>query len=102
MNVTVVIGDNFSLYEIAMFAAAGYFNGYLFRDISLFKIIALFFVLPFCIDLLIRIDNVPEITLPFLLMALVGYWGPDKTRYRLAYLYDEASYHIGYLVRRWR
>jgi len=83
MNITVNFGDSLNIYGIALFCVLGYFNGYLFRDIGLYKIIALFFVIPFCIDLLVRLNIVMTATLPFLIFALIGFWGLEKTKNRI-------------------
>lgn len=83
MNITVNFGDSLNLYGIALFCVLGYFSGYLFRDIGLYKIIALFFVIPFCIDLLVRLNIVMTATLPFLIFALIGFWGLEKTKNRI-------------------
>ncbi|HIJ25784.1 MAG: hypothetical protein HOA22_11055 [Gammaproteobacteria bacterium] len=102
MNVTVVVGENLNWLGIGIFAGLGYLNGYLLRDIGLIKIIAAFFVIPYSLSTLSQVNNVVQATLPFLLLALAGYWGLDKTRYRVSYLFNEVQYHIGYFVRRWR
>ena len=102
MNVTVVVGENLNCLGIGIFAGLGYLNGYLLRDIGLIKIIAAFFIIPYSVAFLVDLDNVIQATLPFLLMALAGYWGPNKTRYRLSHLFNEAQYHAGYFLRRWR
>jgi predicted MFS family arabinose efflux permease len=102
MNLTLAVGENLNWYGVAMFAAMGYLNGYLFRNINLYKIIALLFVLPFCLELLIGLDNVKDATLPFLIMALVGFFGPARTQQRLVKLLRDARYHCEYFVRRWK
>ncbi len=90
------------LHEIAIFAAIGYLNGYLFRDIGPFKIIALFFILPASLDILIQLNHVKIATIPFLLMAILGFLGPVKTRQRLGKLASDTQYHVGYFMRRRR
>ena len=106
MNVTVVVGENLNWLGIGIFAGLGYLNGYLLRDIGLIKIIAAFFIIPYSVAFLVDLDNVIQATLPFLLMALAGYWGPNKTRcyvpLYMSHLFNEAQYHAGYFLRRWR
>ncbi len=43
-------------YPDIFFAVLGYFNGYLFRDIHVLKIIAIIVVVPYCVDMLIGIN----------------------------------------------
>lgn len=70
-------------YPDIFFAVLGYFNGYLFRDIHVLKIIAIIVVVPYCVDMLIGINWVLTATLPFLLGAVLGYWGIDQSQYRV-------------------
>ncbi|HAW51756.1 MAG TPA: hypothetical protein DCX54_05415 [Flavobacteriales bacterium] len=102
MNLTVVVGNELNWLGIAIFAGMGYLNGYLFRNIGFIKIIALFVFLPFCLNLLIQLNNVLSATIPFLLMALVGFWGPARTLQRLEKLISDVSYYFVYYIRRGR
>ena len=69
-------------YPTIFFAGLGYFNGYLFRNLTPLKIITMVFVVPYCIDLLININWIYLATLPFLLCAVIGYWGVDRSKHR--------------------
>ncbi len=102
MNLTVVVGNDLNWLGIAIFAGMGYLNGYLFRNIGFIKIIALFVFLPFCLNLLIELNNVKSATLPFLLMALVGFWGPARTLQYLEKLISDVRYYFVYYIRRGR
>jgi len=87
MDITLNFGDNLNLYGILLFCGLGYLNGNLLRDVGLYKIIALIFVIPFCIELLMGINLVFDATIPFLLFAVVGFMGPDKSKYYLSEMY---------------
>ncbi len=102
MNLTVEIGNDLNWLGIAIFAGMGYLNGSLFRNIGFLKIIALFVILPFCLDLLIQLNNIIDATIPFLLMALVGFWGPERTQQRIKKLIRDVRYYYLYYVRRGR
>lgn len=102
MNLTVEVGNDLNWLGIAIFAGMGYLNGYLFRNIGFLKIIALIVVLPACLDLLIQLNNVIDATIPFLLMALAGFWGPERTQQRIIKLISDARYYYVYYVRRGR
>ncbi|ODS23652.1 hypothetical protein AB835_07555 [Candidatus Endobugula sertula] len=82
-------------YPTIFFAGLGYFNGYLFRDINPLKIIAMIFVVPYCIDLLININWIYLATLPFLLFAVIGYWGVDKSKHRAMAVIDLGKDWVG-------
>lgn len=78
MEVTVNFGESLNIYGIALFCIMGFINGFLMRNIGLYKGIALFFVLPYSLDLLISLNNVLQATLPFLVFAVLGFLGTRK------------------------
>ncbi|MCU7880017.1 MAG: hypothetical protein KZQ66_03585 [Candidatus Thiodiazotropha sp. (ex Lucinoma aequizonata)] len=82
-------------YPAIFFAGLGYFNGYLFRDINLYKIFAMIFVVPYCMELLININWVYLATLPFLICSVIGYWGIDKSKHRAMAVVDLGRELIG-------
>ncbi len=100
MQLTVVVGDNLNWLGIALCAGAGYLCGYLFRNINLLKIIALFFIVPFCLDFLIALNNVWDATIPFLLFGGIGFFGLERLWKTVAFLMSEGRYHFGYFMRR--
>ena len=75
-------------YPAIIFCIAGYFVGSLFRDISILKIIVLLFVLPFCIEFLIELNNLQIATVPFLAASFIGYWGKERTQYYAANAFE--------------
>jgi len=79
MEVTVLVGKDLNVLGIAVFCAAGLLNGFLFRNVGLLKIIAIFFVVPYCLDLLINLNNLYQATIPFIVFAVAGYLGWPKT-----------------------
>ena len=70
-------------YTAIIFCVAGYFCGSLVRNITVIKVIVLLVVLFYVIQFLIFLNNLTVATIPFLVFALIGYWGKEKT---LAYL----------------
>ncbi len=98
MNYTVQFGENLNLYGIALFCVLGYFNGYLFRNPGLYKIIAIIFVVPFSLSLVSGVNLVFQATIPFLLVALIGFLGFEKFKYYL----DEVFYLVKGLLQRSR
>ena len=82
-------------YPAIFFAGLGYFNGYLFRDMNLYKIIAMIFVVSYCMELLININWIVTATLPFLFCAVIGYWGIDKSKDRTMAAIDFGRDMIG-------
>ena len=88
MGLAPEIAENLNMYGIALFCVAGYLNGYLFRDVGFIKIVVIIFVVPFCLDFLIITDNLTEATLPFLLCAVIGFKGIEKSiRYLKQFYY---------------
>lgn len=75
-------------YPAIIFCIAGYFIGSLVRDISILKIIVLIVVLPPCIEFLIVLNNLHIATIPFLMAALIGYWGKERTKYYAGSVFD--------------
>ncbi|MCW8830970.1 MAG: hypothetical protein OQK32_05545, partial [Gammaproteobacteria bacterium] len=61
---------------------------YLFHEPGVFKIIAILFAVPVSIQLLIDINIVYTATIPFLISALIGFWGMGKTKKNLLLAYD--------------
>jgi len=95
VEVTVLVGEDLNILGIALFCAAGLLNGFLFRDVGLIKIIAIFFVLPFCVDLLINLNNLYQATIPFLVFAVVGYLGGQKSFLYLEHVFCFLKDRIG-------
>jgi len=60
------------LFFIGFFSVAGYFCGCLFRNVGLIKIILIFIVIPFFLDLLTALNIIWQVTVPFLLFSFVG------------------------------
>ena len=75
-------------YPFIFFAAVGYFVGFLFRNINLYKIIALFFILPYCLQLLIDLNWLWRATLPFLVFAVIGYLSYPKASFYALEAFD--------------
>ncbi len=61
------------------FCALGFLNGCLFRNIGVLKIIALFFLLPYSLDILIALNRIWGATLPFLICVWLGWYGFERT-----------------------
>lgn len=66
-------------YPAIIFCVAGYFCGSLFCNITVIKVIVLLVVLFYAIQILIALNNLTVATIPFLIFALIGYWGKEKT-----------------------
>jgi hypothetical protein len=49
------------------------------------------FVVPFCLDLLINVNQVFVATLPFLVSAIFGFMGVPKSKYHLSRMSDMIS-----------
>ena len=83
-------------YPAIFFAGLGYFTGYLFRNTNLLKIAIAFFLIPYSLEWLVHLNWVWQGTLPYLVFAVVGFFGHDKAGYRL----NGALYAIKNLVLR--
>lgn len=82
LNIIASDGQWFFI-TLSFFCGLGFLNGWLFRNIRVLKIIALFFVLPYSLDLLIALNRMWEATVPFLVSAWFGWYGLQKTWYKL-------------------
>jgi len=88
MNITIILpSGNLSLYGILFFCAAGFLYGFLFRNLGILKIIAIIIITPAIIQFLVDVNNLVEVTLPFLLFAVSGYLGKDKNLFYVKELY---------------
>ena len=72
---------------LGFFCALGFLSGYLFRNLGILKIIALFFVLPYSLDLLIALNRVWGATIPFLVCAWFGWYGAQRTWFKVQEIY---------------
>jgi hypothetical protein len=88
INTIIIFLQN---YPLIFFVGLGYFNGYLFRNIGFIKVILMIFVVPFCLDLLINVNQVFVATLPFLVSAIFGFMGVPKSKYHLSRMSDMIS-----------
>jgi len=59
----------------------------LFRNLGILKIIAIIIITPAIIQFLVDVNNLVEVTLPFLLFAVSGYLGKDKSLFYVKELY---------------
>jgi len=53
------------------------------------------FVVPYCMELLININWIYLATLPFLLCAVIGYWGAHKSKDRAMAIIDLGRDWVG-------
>ena len=81
-------------YPIIIFSALGYFTGYLFKNINIYKLILLIILLPSILDLLIQINQVFQATFPFIFFAIINYLDKQKILYYL----DETLYTLKNLL----
>lgn len=83
MELNIVVGSNLNWLGITVFCVAGYFIGFLTRNIGIIKIVLLFMVAPFFLDLLTALNNIWQATIPFILCALVGHLGERQTVFHI-------------------
>lgn len=57
----------------------GYWAGWLFRDISFWKVVAWFVILPYPLDLLAAFNQL-LLTIPFAITAIIGFLGIEHIR----------------------
>ncbi len=87
MNESIHFGGDLHIFVTAIFCLLGYFNGYLLRDMGLYKIIGAVLIIPACLQTLIDINDVISATLPFLVSAWIGHIGMRKAkRYALEFI----------------
>ena len=68
------------LFVIIIFSLAGYFCGSLLRNVGLLKLILIFVVIPFFLDLLTSLNIIWQVTVPFLISSYVGYLSLPKAQ----------------------
>lgn len=81
---------------LMVFAVVGYIAGSWVYKKNFYTAIAVLFVIPYSMLVLIWINAVVFATLPFLLFAVVGYIGVEKSKYYLS----EAFYLFKQLIRK--
>ncbi len=88
MDFIVEFGERLNFVGIGLFCLLGYFNGFLFRNMGMYKIIIAIFSIPMSIQLLVSLNIVYDATIPFLLFAPIGYLGIGETSYRVQRLFS--------------
>lgn len=78
-----------------IFFAVGYFLGSLFRDVGVLKIIAIILLVPSALSFMSQVDELLWVTFPILLGGLIGFWGINKTRYKLETVFYTARDLLG-------
>lgn len=74
------IFSNINIPGYVIFALAGYFCGYLFRNTGFIKIIAIIVIVPAILQFVITIDEMLWVTIPFLIGVVLGLAGTEKLK----------------------
>lgn len=83
---------------LVVFAVVGYIAGLWVYKKNFYTAVAVLFVIPYAMLMLIWINAVVFATLPFLLFAVIGYIGTEKSKYYLSetfYLFKQLIRKIG-------
>ncbi|SET71278.1 hypothetical protein [Thalassotalea agarivorans] len=64
---------------VAAAIAFGYWAGWLFRDISFWKVVAWFVILPYPLDIMAAFNQL-WMTIPFAIAAIIGFHGVEHIR----------------------
>jgi predicted neutral ceramidase superfamily lipid hydrolase len=73
---------------LILFSVVGYISGFWVYKKNFYTAIAVVFIIPYAVFILMWINAVISATLPFLLFATIGYIGIDKTKYYALELLD--------------
>ncbi len=83
---------------LVLFSVVGYVAGSWVYRKNLYTAIAVLFIIPYSMLVLIFVNAVVFATLPFLVFAMVGYIGMDKSKYYLfeaLYLFKQLMKKVG-------
>ncbi len=83
---------------LVVFAVVGYIAGSWVYKKNFYTAVVVLFVIPYLMLMLIWINAVVSATLPFLLFAVIGYIGVDKSKYyalETPYLFKQLIRKIG-------
>ena len=86
-------GINIPGYVI--FAAVGFFCGWCFRDIGILKVLAIFLIVPSMFQFVATIDEMLWVTLPFIVGCVLGFFGLQRSKYKLLNASDSLRDFIG-------
>jgi uncharacterized membrane protein len=75
-------------YPIIAFGLMGYWVGYVIRAKGIYKMILLLVFLYYFLPIMVGLNKVYILTLPFLLGSVIGYLGMDRVKYYLSVGFD--------------